>query len=78
MFKKGYFTVQDLSAGMSAYMLEPKENEYILDACSAPGGKTTYIAELMNNKGKILAWDLYEARTNLIKRKRTKTGNKIL
>ena len=67
MFQKGYFTVQDLSAGMSAYMLEPKENEYILDACSAPGGKTTYIAELMNNKGKILAWDLYEARTNLIK-----------
>ena len=78
MFKKGYFTVQDLSAGMSAYMLEPKENEYILDACSAPGGKTTYIAELMNNKGKILAWDLYEARTNLIKENAQRLGINII
>ena len=78
MFQKGYFTVQDLSAGMSAYMLEPKENEYILDACSAPGGKTTYIAELMNNKGKILAWDLYEARTNLIKENTQRLGINII
>lgn len=78
MFQKGYFTVQDLSAGMSAYMLEPKENEYILDACSAPGGKTTYIAELMNNKGKILAWDLYEARTNLIKKNAQRLGINII
>ena len=78
MFQKGYFTVQDLSAGMSAYMLEPKENEYILDACSAPGGKTTYIAELMNNKGKILAWDLYDARTNLIKENAQRLGINII
>lgn len=78
MFQKGYFTVQDLSAGMSAYMLEPKENEYILDACSAPGGKTTYIAELINNKGKILAWDLYEARTNLIKENAQRLGINII
>ena len=78
MFQKGYFTVQDLSAGMSAYVLEPKENEYILDACSAPGGKTTYIAELMNNKGKILAWDLYEARTNLIKENAQRLGINII
>ena len=78
MFQKGYFTVQDLSAGMSAYMLEPKENEYILDACSAPGGKTTYIAELMNNKGKILAWALYEARTNLIKENAQRLGINII
>lgn len=78
MFQKGYFTVQDLSAGMSAYVLEPKESEYILDACSAPGGKTTYIAELMNNKGKILAWDLYEARTNLIKENAQRLGINII
>ena len=65
-FKQGLFTVQDLSAGMTAKVLEPKEDEVILDACSAPGGKTTYIAELMNNKGKIYAWDIYPHRIKLI------------
>ena len=78
MFKNGYFTVQDLSAGMAAYMLEPKENDYILDACSAPGGKTTYLAELMGNKGEILAWDLYQSRTNLIEENAKRLGIEII
>ena len=51
LFKAGNFTIQDISAGLTAKVLEPKENENVLDACSAPGGKTTYMAELMNNKG---------------------------
>ena len=55
LFKQGLFTVQDISAGLTAKILLPNSNEYILDACSAPGGKTTYIAELMNNVGKIEA-----------------------
>lgn len=78
LFQKGYFTVQDLSAGMAAYMLEPKENDYILDACSAPGGKTTYLAEIMDNKGKILAWDLYQSRTNLIEENAKRLGVEII
>ena len=61
-FKKGYFSVQDVSAGFMAYLLDPKEDEFILDACAAPGGKTSQIAELMNNKGKILALDKYLSR----------------
>ena len=65
-FKNGYFTIQDTSAGLTSIMLEPKENETILDACSAPGGKTTYIAELMQNKGHINAWDIYPHRLKLI------------
>ena len=65
-FRNGLFTVQDTSAGLTAIMLDPKENETILDACSAPGGKTTYIAELMNNNGKICAWDIYPHRIKLI------------
>lgn len=65
-FKKGYFTVQDISAGLTVKILSPKPNEIVLDACSAPGGKTTYIAEMMENKGKIIAGDIYEHRLNLI------------
>ena len=65
-FKEGYFTIQDISAGFAAKLLEPKEGQIVLDACSAPGGKTTYLAELMNNKGEILAWDIHEHRINLI------------
>lgn len=67
LFKEGYFTVQDESAGLASIVLDPKENETILDACSAPGGKTTHLAEIMKNKGKIIAWDIYEHRINLIK-----------
>ncbi len=77
-FKKGYFTVQDISAGLSAFLLEPKENEKILDACSAPGGKTTYLAEIMNNNGYIEAWDIHKSRTNLIEENAKRLGITII
>lgn len=59
---EGNITIQDEAAGLSSFVLAPKEGEIVLDACSAPGGKTTYLAELMHNKGKIVAWDIYEER----------------
>jgi 16S rRNA (cytosine967-C5)-methyltransferase len=61
-FNDGYFYVQDLSAGMVIKYLEPKENEFIIDFCAFPGGKTSYISQLMNNTGKILALDISEKR----------------
>lgn len=78
LFKEGYFTVQDESAGMASIVLNPLENEFVLDACSAPGGKTTYLAEIMNNKGKIIAWDIYEHRLNLIKQNYKRLGIDII
>ena len=77
-FKQGLFNVQYTSAGLTAVMLEPNENETILDACSAPGGKTTYIAELMNNKGKIYAWDVYPHRIKLIEENCKRLGITIV
>ena len=77
-FKKGYFTVQDISAGFTAKLLNPQEGEMILDACSAPGGKTTYIAEMMHNKGKIFAWDIHEHRINLVKENAKRLGIHII
>lgn len=65
-FKEGLFTVQDEVAGLTALVLNPNPGDNILDACSSPGGKTTYLAEIMNNEGKIEAWDIYEHRTKLV------------
>ena len=50
----------------------------VLDACSAPGGKTTYIAELMDNKGKIEAWDIYEHRLKLVNQNAKRLGINII
>lgn len=77
-FKKGYFTVQDISAGLTAEILSPEENEIILDACAAPGGKTTYMAELMKNKGEIIAWDIHKHRVDLIKENASRLGIDII
>lgn len=78
LFKNGYFTIQDISAGLTAKILNPKPNELVLDACSAPGGKTTYMAELMNNKGKIEAWDIHEHRTKLVEQNAKRLGIDII
>lgn len=77
-FKDGFFTIQDLSAGQTAKILDPRPGEMVLDACSAPGGKTTYLAELMENKGKIKAWDIHEHRTKLVEQNANRLGINII
>ena len=56
-FKEGWWTVQDSSAQLVGHLLDPQPGEVVIDACAAPGGKTTHIAELMADKGKIWACD---------------------
>lgn len=65
-FKQGLFTVQDEAAGLTILILNPKRQEKILDACSSPGGKTTYISELTKDTAKIKAWDIHKHRTKLV------------
>lgn len=65
-FQEGRFTVQDEMAGYIPKFLNPQCHEKVLDACSSPGGKTTYMAELMKNQGEIIAWDLHEHRIRLV------------
>ena len=78
LFKQGYFTIQDEGAGLIAKIVNPKPNEVILDACSSPGGKTTYIAELMENKGEIIAWDLHPHRVKLVEETAKRLGINII
>lgn len=56
-YEQGWWSVQDSSAQLVAHLLDPQPGEVIIDACAAPGGKTTHIAELMGDDGKIWACD---------------------
>ncbi|MBD2310351.1 16S rRNA (cytosine(967)-C(5))-methyltransferase [Desertifilum sp. FACHB-1129] len=56
-FREGHWVVQDSSAQLVAYLLNPQPDEMIIDACAAPGGKTTHIAELMGDRGVVVACD---------------------
>ncbi|MGF1988705.1 MAG: 16S rRNA (cytosine(967)-C(5))-methyltransferase [Nostoc sp. ZfuVER08] len=61
-FQQGWWTVQDSSAQLVSHLLDPQPGEVVIDACAAPGGKTTHIAELMQDRGKIWACDRTSSR----------------
>jgi 16S rRNA (cytosine967-C5)-methyltransferase len=67
IFRRGFFTVQDESAGLAATLLNVQPGDRVLDLCAAPGGKTTFFGEVMKNQGTIVAVDKYQTRLNLVK-----------
>ncbi len=69
LFKEGIVTIQDQSSMLVAEMLAIKPGMEVLDACSAPGGKATHIAEKMQNKGMLYAYDLHAKKAKLISQK---------
>lgn len=78
LYKEGFYTVQDIAAQTAAKILEPHRGDTVIDMCAAPGGKTTHMAELMNNEGKIYAFDVYEHKTELIKKNAKRLGITII
>ncbi|MGH4122302.1 MAG: 16S rRNA (cytosine(967)-C(5))-methyltransferase RsmB [Clostridium sp.] len=74
LFNEGSITVQDESAMLTAHSMELLLNLEVLDLCSAPGGKTTHIAEIMRNTGHISAFDLHENKLPLIKQNLNRIG----
>lgn len=67
-FQQGMFSIQDESAALPVLLLDPRPGETILDLCAAPGGKTTFIAEAMGNRGTVVAVDRYDSKLDLIRR----------
>ncbi|MBT0608889.1 RsmB/NOP family class I SAM-dependent RNA methyltransferase [Aequorivita echinoideorum] len=68
-FKNGLFEVQDASSQKVAEILNPQPGERIVDACAGAGGKSLHIATLMQNKGQLIAMDIYENKLNELKRR---------
>lgn len=65
-FAEGTFSIQDESAMAAGRLLDPQPGESVLDLCAAPGGKTTHLAELMQDTGRILATDIDSDRLRLV------------
>jgi 16S rRNA (cytosine967-C5)-methyltransferase len=73
-FQQGLFYVQDPSTLLAARELDPQPGESVLDLCAAPGGKLTYLAQLMRNEGRLLAHDTSAERLKLIEQNCARLG----
>ena len=73
-FQQGLFYVQDPSTLLAVTMMNPQPGEAILDLCAAPGGKTTFTAQLMNNEGLIMAQDSHMLRRKLVQQNCERLG----
>lgn len=70
----GLCYVQDPSTLMACDLLAPQPGEAVLDLCAAPGGKASYLAELMRNEGRLVASDLYDSRLERLRENLTRLG----
>lgn len=77
-FKSGLFIIQDESSTMVGQIMNPISGSKIIDLCSAPGGKATHLAQIMNNCGKILCFDIYEHKLRLIDDNAKRLGISII
>jgi 16S rRNA (cytosine967-C5)-methyltransferase len=75
--ERGECYIQDPSTTIACNLAEPQPGETFLDACAAPGGKSAYLAELMNNRGVIIACDRDRARTKLLEENLSRLGVSI-
>ena len=75
---EGRIIPQDIAAMMASIALLPKPDETVVDMCAAPGGKTTHMAELMENKGRIYAFDIHPHKIDIINKNAQRMGISII
>jgi len=73
-FREGQFVVQDEASQLAGILLDPQPGERVLDTCAAPGGKATHIAQLMDNRGELLAMDISKSKLPLIQEAAQRLG----
>ncbi len=78
LFREGLFTVQDEGAQLVVHVLDPQPGERVIDLCAAPGGKTTHIAELMGNRGAVVAVDVHPGKLRLVQQAAHRLGIHII
>lgn len=78
LYNEGYFSVQDFGAYNASIALEPQKGETVIDMCAAPGGKSTHIAELMEDSGEIISFDIHAHKIKLIEGAAKRLGIKSI
>jgi 16S rRNA (cytosine967-C5)-methyltransferase len=76
-FRQGFFYVQDKASCLAAEIAAPKAGTIVFDLCAAPGAKTTYLAQLMENRGEIVSVDYSKRRIKVWRRETERMGVKI-
>ena len=77
-FKDGLFYIQDKASCLAAEIADPQKGITVIDVCAAPGSKTTYLAQLMKNRGTIFSFDYSKRRIQVLKRVTQRMGTKII
>lgn len=77
-FLLGHFIIQDESSTLVGQIIDPKPGSLVVDVCSAPGGKATHIAQIMNNEGRILSRDIHDHKLKLIEENASRLGINII
>jgi 16S rRNA (cytosine967-C5)-methyltransferase len=77
-FEQGWWMVQDWSAQLVSHCVNPQPGETVIDACAAPGGKTTHLAELMGDRGRVYAYDKTPSRLKKVQQNCDRLGHQSI
>ncbi len=77
-FRKGLFQVQSESSMLASLLVNPMPGDTLLDSCSAPGGKSTHLAQLMKDQGKIISCDIHGHKVKLVEKNAKRLGISII